>query len=510
MIDVLFINPGNAIGTYQSLAKNYSAIEPPTWALLLSQSCRSIGYKVALIDVNAEMIEFDQVFERIDNLKPRFICFVVYGQNVNAGTTNMSGATKLSKFLKKKQLNCPIGYIGSHVQALPIQTMEEETSIDVVFTNEGVYSLRNILSLKEFDTSSLKKIKGIAYRDKEKIIINEPEKVVPQEKMDIDLPGYAWDLLPFKRTPFDMYRSPLWHAEYDEDKRSPYAAIQTSLGCKFGCDFCMINMINRNNNNEIGVAGEYSFMRWWSPDFIIKEIDKLMSYGVKTIRIVDEMFLLNPKYYIPFCELLKKRNSKDDLRMWAYTRVDTVKKTGILDLVRSAGIKWLCLGIESSKKSIRLEISKGKFEDVNIENVISSIHEADINVMANYIYGLPGDTEETMMETLNLSKKLCTVGWNTYAAMALPGTKLYKDALQNNIELPDTYEGYSFHSFETLPLSNENLSAKQILEFRDWAFNDYHTHKPFLKKVESKFGKKAVDNIIEMSKVKLKRKILQH
>ena len=130
--------------------------------------------------------------------------------------------------------------------------------------------------------------------------------------------------------------------------------------------------------------------------------------------------------------------------------------------------------------------------------------------MANYIYGLPGDTEETMMETLNLSKKLCTVGWNTYAAMALPGTKLYKDALQNNIELPDSYEGYSFHSFETLPLSNENLSAKQILEFRDWAFNDYHTHKPFLKKVESKFGKKAVDNIIEMSKVKLKRKILQH
>ena len=52
----------------------------------------------------------------------------------------------------------------------------------------------------------------------------------------------------------------------------------------------MINMINRNDNEEIGVAGNYSKMRFWSPEFIIKEFDKLISMGVKTIRIVDEMF----------------------------------------------------------------------------------------------------------------------------------------------------------------------------------------------------------------------------
>ena len=81
----------------------------------------------------------------------------------------------------------------------------------------------------------------------------------------------------------------------------------------------MINMINRNDNEEIGVAGNYSKMRFWSPEFIIKEFDKLISMGVKTIRIVDEMFLLNPKYYIPLCKLLKERNLNDDLLMWAYS-----------------------------------------------------------------------------------------------------------------------------------------------------------------------------------------------
>ena len=97
--------------------------------------------------------------------------------------------------------------------------------------------------------SDLEKTKGIAYRDENTIKINEPEKIVPQERLDYDLPGYAWDLLPYKKKPFDLYRSPLWHAEYEEEFRSPYAAIQTSLGCMFGCDFCMINIISSNSIN---------------------------------------------------------------------------------------------------------------------------------------------------------------------------------------------------------------------------------------------------------------------
>ena len=130
----------------------------------------------------------------------------------------------------------------------------------------------------------------------------------------------------------------MWHAEYQDEYRSPYAALQTSLGCRFGCNFCMINIINRDNEDEIGVASKYRNMRYWSPEFIIKEFDKLISYGVKTIKITDEMFLLNPKYYKPLCEMLADRNKDDSLRMWAYSRVDTIKRKEILSLVRKAGI----------------------------------------------------------------------------------------------------------------------------------------------------------------------------
>ena len=138
----------------------------------------------------------------------------------------------------------------------------------------NLFSLTSKLKLNPITTNNLKPIKGIAFRDGNKILVNYPEKVVPNERMAIDLPGYAWDLLPYKNKPLDLYRSPMWHAEYNFNKRSPYASIQTSLGCVFKCNFCMINLINRNNNSEIGVASEYSNMRFWSTDFIIKEFDK--------------------------------------------------------------------------------------------------------------------------------------------------------------------------------------------------------------------------------------------
>lgn len=513
MIDVLFITPNNSNGIYQELSSKYSAIETPTWSLLLAQSCRAQNYKVAILDCLAENLSDEDAHKRIKKLNPKLLCFVVYGQNVNAGTTNMSGAVRLAKFLKIIDRSYKISFVGSHVQALPVETLKNEKDIDFVFSNEGVYALWNILKFNssgdnKLNEENLKKINGIVFRDiKNNIIFNKAEKIVPQSRMDLDMPGYAWDLLPYHKKPFDLYRSPMWHAEYIEEQRTPYAAIQTSLGCQFKCEFCMINILNRNDEKEIGVAGNYSGMRFWSPEFIIKEFDKLISYGVKTIRIVDEMFLLNPKYYVPICNLLKERNKDDSLRLWAYSRIDTIKKQENLELIRKAGIKWLGLGIESSDKNIRLEVSKGKFEDIDIRKIVKMIEAANIDIMANYIYGLPGDTKDTINKTFELSKELCTRGWNTYAAMALPGSYLYKNAIDNNIKLPENYEGYSFHSYNTQPLPTKNLLAGEILKLRDEKFIEYHSNLDFLKKISDKFGDLAVFNIKQMMSVKIKRKL---
>jgi anaerobic magnesium-protoporphyrin IX monomethyl ester cyclase len=508
MLDVLFINPGNAFGIYQDLSKHYTCIEPPTWALLLAESCRASNYNVAILDVNAESLTDEESLERIKKANPRLICFVVYGQNVNAGTVGMSGAVRLSSLIKSSGIDTPIAYIGSYVQALPKKSLEDEKSIDIVFTNEGVIALKNLLKLSDLrNHSDLMKVNGIAFRvDILGIIINPPEKVVTD--LDKELPGYAWDLLPFKGKPLDLYRAPMWHAEYDESKRSPYAAIQTSLGCPFGCEFCIINIINRDDNEEIGVAGNYSKIRYWSTDFIIKEFDKLAALGVKTIKITDELFLFNKKHYVPLCEKLKERGYGKDFLLWAYSRVDTVAHPENLKLVREAGIRWLALGIESGSRSVRLEVSKGKFQDINIKQVVDQIHNAGIEVMANFIFGLPGDTIESMQSTLDLSKELCTSGWNGYPAINLPGSQIYYNAIKKGIELPETYTGYSFHSYDTLCNKTESLTAAQVLKFRDDAYTEYHNYPPFLERIKKLYGKEQADNIIKMAQIKLKRKLL--
>ena len=129
--------------------------------------------------------------------------------------------------------------------------------------------------------------------------------------------------------------------------------------------------------------------------------------------------------------------------------------------------------------------------------------------MANYIVGLPGENQKLMQQTLDFSKELCTSGWNMYPAMALPGSALYKEALEKNYRLPSSYVGYSFHSYETIPMQTEFLSPAEILKFRDRAFIDYHSDPNFLKRIQSKFGEEAVDTILETLKVPLRRKLVE-
>jgi radical SAM superfamily enzyme YgiQ (UPF0313 family) len=270
----------------------------------------------------------------------------------------------------------------------------------------------------------------------------------------------------------------------------------------------MINIVNRSGQEEVGVASKYKGMRFWSTEFILKQFDILHDLGVRTIKITDEMFLLYKKYYQPLCEALAKKPYSESMKMWSYSRVDTITNPEVLKIVRAAGIRWLALGIESAEKSIRLEVTKGKFEDVDIERVVRQVEAEGINVMANYIVGLPGENAESMEKTLALSKKLNTAGWNMYAAMALPGSELYSLALKNSYDLPQEYSAFSFHSYDTLPLRNENLSAREILEFRDKAYLDYHSSPDFQELIRVKFGQEAVANLMENLKVQLKRRLI--
>ena len=508
-MDVLFINPNSSVQAYQDLSKVFSAIEPPTWSLLLAESCRSKGFGVEILDCDAERLSLKESTDRVVKSSSRLVVFVVYGQNPNSGTTSMIGALELAKSLKKSNLEAPICFVGSHTSALPLEVLSEEC-VDLVLLNEGVYALHNLLK-SDLD-SDLPSIRGIGYKRHDLIngakpILNPTEVVVPQERMDEDLPGYAWDLLPFKEKPLDLYRAHFWHAEFDHNQRTPFAAIYTSLGCNFGCNFCMINIINRQDNaNDIN-ASHSRGMRFWGADWVISEMRKLSEMGVKTLRISDEMFFLNRKYYKPILERIIDEGF--DFNMWAYSRVDTVRKDA-LDLFKKAGVNWLALGIEAGNQKVRQEVSKGSFKEVNIREICKTIQDADINIISNYIFGFPEDDMETMKQTLDLALELNTEMANMYPCMALPGSPMYHEALESNWKLPDSYEGYGFLSYNSQPLPTKYLSAEEVIKFRDEAWQEYFGNTKYLDLVEKRFGLQQRKNVEDMASIKLKRKILEN
>ncbi len=506
-MDVLFINPDSSAKAYQGLATLYSAIEPPTWALLLAESCRKKGFVTGLLDCDAEHLSLETAIQRIHKARPRLAVFVVYGQNPNSGTTSMIGALALAKELKATHPDTLTCFVGSHVSALPKEVLSYD-AVDIVLTNEGVYALHNLL--KSNLGSDLTHIRGIGYKSQAENgirlpTLNPPERAVPQERMDEDMPGYAWDLLPFREKPLDLYRAHFWHANFDHAKRTPFAAMYTSLGCQFACDFCMINIVNRNNNDDHISAADSRGMRYWSADWVERQMRLLANLGVRTLRISDEMFFLNRRHYSPILERI--RTNGFGFSMWAYSRVDSVRHE-YLESFKKAGFNWLALGIEAGNQTVRQEVSKGSFKEINIRQICKTISDAGIHVGANYIFGFPDDTLSTMQETLDLALDLNTELANMYPCQALPGSPIYQTAKKNGWALPTSYEAYAFLSYECTPLPTKHLSAAEVLRFRDEAWQRYFTNHRYLDLIEDKFGPLERNNVNEMTHIRLKRKLL--
>jgi radical SAM superfamily enzyme YgiQ (UPF0313 family) len=268
----------------------------------------------------------------------------------------------------------------------------------------------------------------------------------------------------------------------------------------------MINIVNRTNLDPEAQSSDFKIMRHWDPIFFVDQLEILANYGVKTIRLSDEMFFLNKKFYVPILEEIIRRGLK--FNMWAYARVDTVREDQ-LALFKRAGINWLCLGIEAGNQIVRKDIEKGRFQQINIRDVVKMINDHDIYILGNYIFGLPEDNIERMQETLDLAMELNTEHANFYPCQALPGSPLYFEARKKKWETPKNFEEYAFYSYECKPLPTNYCSPQEVLKFRDDAWKKYFTNPSFLNKIKNKFGTQNMENIKELSKIELKRKILE-
>ncbi len=486
MTDIVLINPGNRKQVFQGLGLEAAAIEPPFWIAVIAAYLRSKNFSVAIIDANAENLAPEETAARTAALVPLAAAVIVYGSQPSASTQNMPSAGAICGALKESGIaNVILG--GLHPSALPERTMREEPC-DFVADGEAVQTLEVLLGQLKTGSFEPEKIGGLWWRTQSEISHTERYPLI--QDLDAFLPVAAWDLLPMH-----LYRAHNWHCFDDIMHRQPYGAIYTSLGCPFHCSFCCIN----------APFGKH-MIRYRSPERVLEEIDLLARrYHVKNLKIVDELFILNKNHYMPIVNGIIERGY--DLNIWVYARVDTID-FDVLPLLKKAGINWFALGIESANPHVRDDVTKNMRKD-DIAAVVRRIQSAGIRVIGNYIFGLPTDTFETMRETLELSKELNCEYANMYSVMAYPGSRLYAETAAKHPErLPQSWSAYSQHSSDCYPLANDNLTAAEILKFRDNAFVEYNTAPAYLEMLERTFGQ-AVRVYVETTNTNhLKRTIL--
>lgn len=483
-VDIVLVNPGSRRQTYQGLGDDIAAIEPPFLLAVMASRLRNKGFRPLIIDANAENLAPEDVATLITSQDPLLVAVIVYGSQPSASTQNMVNAGLICRAVAART-RALIAMAGLHPSALPEQTIREE-AVDYVIQGEGFETLELLLQQLRMGSVRPDSVPGLWYRDGYSIRSSPPPPLI--QSLDT-LPMAAWDLLPMHR-----YRAHNWHCFDDLHHRSPYAAIYTSLGCPYSCLFCCINA-------PFGKPG----IRYRTPRKVFEEIDHLVErYGIRNIKIVDELFVLHEPHYMGIVDLLIERGHK--LNIWAYARIDTVKPANLARM-KKAGINWLALGIESANPDVRDGASK-RMRVQDVKRVVRNIQDEGIRVIGNFIFGLPDDTQETMQETLDLALDLQCEFVNFYSAMAYPGSRLYDIALQNRWKLPENWSGYSQHSYETRPLPTKHLTAEDVLKFRDDAFHAYFSDPGYLAMLERKFGRPVREHIERVSNTRLKRKIL--
>ena len=252
----------------------------------------------------------------------------------------------------------------------------------------------------------------------------------------------------------------------------------------------------------MGYKPNVNSYRAYDPQTVIKQIDVLVNtYGVRNIKFADELFVLNSRRVNAICDLIIDRGY--NLNVWAYTRVDSIRED-MLDHLRRAGIRWMAIGIEAGNERVRAESNKG-FDPQKLSNILAQIRAADLYIGANYIFGLPEDDLQTMQETLDLSLEINSEWANFYCAMAYPGSALYQQALEKGLPLPQSWAGYSQLAKDTLPLPTKYINGKDVLAFRDHAFEIYFGSSKYQEMIEKKFGAETRAHIVEMLSNKIIR-----
>jgi radical SAM superfamily enzyme YgiQ (UPF0313 family) len=403
----------------------------------LSSYLKAHGHKTLIIDALRDKLSHAKI---LDILKKNSIkavgltCLSFYYNDVIA----------LSKYLKGNGIKVIIG--GMHPTFLPYQTLVDSDA-DYVCCGEGELPLLELVNNNISNKLSYgKTIKGIYSLDE---LSNE---TTPFEKADIvenldELPFPDWEQLEPASKKYSVHSG--------DAKMYPAVGIFTTRGCPFPCKFCAApNFYNRK-------------LRTRSPENVIQEIKLLTEkFGIKEIQFLDDNITHRREHIEAICKSIASQNIKIACCTPNGIRADRIDD-GIVKLMKKAGWYMTGLGIESANETILKNIRKSETLD-EIKNAILILQKNRIDVTGFFILGLPGDTRETIQETIDFafSSKMEKAGFNIFNV--IPGSD-YWDELSGSFQ-PDFARSDTFNPIWT----PEGLTAEELKSIQANAIRKFY------------------------------------
>ena len=370
----------------------------PLNLLYLSAYLESKKIPVKILDGQVNDLREQGLIRVIKQFNPNIV-------GISCHTPLVYPAHQIAKTVKRfcPQITVIMG--GPHPSILPEGTIADE-NVDIVVRGEGEITLFELVKAIE-SGANLNSILGITYRDNGKIVTN-PDRPLTTDLDSLPLPSRH--LIPIRE----------YHPQADIYYRSPSTIMITSRGCPYKCIFCASRRISGHK------------YRVRSPEKVIEEIDILVNqYGIRNIGIADDNFIVNRKRTEQICDIIIREGYNRRMDWSCALRADGVD-VPLLKKMRTAGCRCICVGIETGSQRLMGILNKHlKLEKV--EEGVKMMRKAGIKVRGTFLLGVPSETKEETLQTINFAKKLNLDFAKFNIITPYPGTELYEMAKKRGL-----------------------------------------------------------------------------
>ncbi|NCO97138.1 MAG: magnesium-protoporphyrin IX monomethyl ester oxidative cyclase [Candidatus Aenigmarchaeota archaeon CG_4_10_14_0_8_um_filter_37_24] len=405
----------------------------PFWLSYSAGILLENNHEALLIDAIAKELSFDEAIREIKEFKTELLVMETVTPTV------LSDIRFLEK-LKGEFPKIKTALVGTHVSALPEETLKLSNSIDFIARHEYEYTVLDLANTLE-KKGDLKKVDGIYYKIGKKIIHNRNREFIKN-----------LDELPFVSK---IYKKFLDIKDYRYAlAQHPMMQIWSSRGCPNRCTFCQIPQTLMSRT-----------FRARSPENFVEELEWIKNNlpEIKEIFIEDDTFTTDKERVEKICDLIIKKKLK--ITWSANVRADL--SYDLMKKMKEAGCRMIIVGYESGNQKILNNIKKGITTKM-AKKFTKDAKRAGLKIFGCFMIGLPGDTKKTVEETFEYAKELNPDMAFFQQAVPFPGTELYAWVKENNYLVAKNWDDWLDENGQlNCIISYPWLTNKEIRQLRD-------------------------------------------